>query len=97
MKKTRGSKYLGKTFNGWTVTYFGIATVQSARAKYPFHRGYYYLVERETSDKRFTKQVRLNAVYMAKFARGEFDIEKYADKYAHSRKAIRKTNYSFLK
>lgn len=95
-RKQRTSKYVGKTFSGWTVTHIGIATVQGAGAKYAYHRGYYYLVERRTSDGKFTKQVRLNANYMVKLARGEFDIEQFADKYAHSKRATRKTNYSFL-
>lgn len=98
MKKIR-SKYLHQTFNTvegtWTVVHIGIATVQGAKAKAPYHRGYYYLVERMTSDGKCDKQVRLNANYMVKLARGEFDIEAYADKHAHSKKSIRKTNYSF--
>lgn len=93
MKKT--SKHVGKIYAGWLVTHIGIATVQGSKAKYPYHRGYYYLLERVTSDKKCTKQVRLNSNYIAKLSRGEFDIEAYADKHAHSKKATNKTNYSF--
>lgn len=95
MARKRTSKYVGKTFNGWTITHIGIATVQGAKAKYAYHRGYYYLAERQTSDGKFTKQVRLNAVYMARLARGDFDIEAYADKNAHNTIATRKTQYTF--
>lgn len=95
-RKARTSKYVGNTYNGWKVTHMGIANVQGAGAKVPYHRAYYYLVERTTSDGKFTKQVRLNANYMCNLARGEFDIESYADKHAHSKKAISKTNYAFL-
>lgn len=93
--KKRTSKYVGKTYNGWTVVHIGVATVQGAKAKYAYHRGYYYLVERITSDQKCTKQVRLNANRMCALARGQFDIEAYADRNAHSKVATRKTNYSF--
>lgn len=94
-RKARTSKYVGKTFSGWTVTHIGIATVQGTGAKYAYHRGYYYLIERPTSDGKFTKQVRLNATYMARLANGTLDIEKIADKRAHKRKATQKTTYTF--
>lgn len=93
---TRTSKYVGKNFNGWDVVAIGVATVQPKKAKAPYHQGYYYLVERVTSDGKCVKQVRLNSTYMCQLARGTFDIEAYADKHAKSRKATAKTNYAFL-
>ncbi len=94
-RKPRTSKYVGNTYEGWTVTHIGVATVQGAGAKYAYHRGYYYLLERPTSDGKFVKQVRLNASYMAKLANGNLDIEKIADKRAHNKKATQKTTYTF--
>ena len=94
-RKARTSKFVGNVYSGWLVAHIGVATVQKAGAKRPGHCSYYYLLERETSDGKCTKQVRLNASYMRKLADSEFDIEKYADKNAHSKKATKKTNYSF--
>lgn len=95
-RKNRTSKYVGKTYEGWTVVHIGVATVQGAGAKWAYHRGYYYLLERPTSDGKFVKQVRLNANYMAQLARGQLNIEAIADKRAHNTKsATRKTTYTF--
>lgn len=94
-RKPRTSKFLGNTYSGWTVAHIGVATVQGAGAKSPYHRSYYYLVERVTSDGKCTKQVRLNASYMKRLAEGNFDIETYADKHAKTKRATAKTNYSF--
>ena len=94
-RKARTSKYVGNVFSGWTVTHIGVATVQGAGAKWAYHRGYYYLLERPTSDGKFIKQLRLNASYMAKLAKGQLDIEKIADKRAHNKKATQKTTYTF--
>lgn len=93
-RKTRTSKFVGNTYNGWTVKHMGVAHIQGA-GKYRYHRNYYYLIERITSDGVCTKQVRLDAKKMRDLARGNFDIEAYADKIVHSKKATRKTNYSF--
>lgn len=94
-RKPRTSKFVGNTYLGWTVVHMGVATVQGAGAKAPYHRGYYYLVERPTSDGKCVKQVRLNASYMKQLYLGTFDIEAYADKHAKNKKATNKTNYSF--
>jgi len=93
-RKQRTSKFVGNTYNGWTVKHMGVAHIQGA-GKYRYHRNYYYLVERITSDGVCTKQVRLDANKMRALARGKFDIEAYADKIVHSKNATRKTNYSF--
>ena len=95
VRKNRTSKYVNKTFSGWTVKAIGIARIQPKNAKYAYHQSYYYLLERTTSDGKCIKQIRLNANYMCNFAKGLFDIESYADKHAHSKVATRKTNYSF--
>lgn len=97
MKKT--SKYLNKTFdNNWTCTHCGIATVQAANAKWPFHRGYYYLLERTTSDNKCVKQIRVNATYMARIARGEMLAEDFENRMAKrkSKVATKKVNYAFV-
>lgn len=94
-RKPRTSKFVGNTYSGWTVVHIGVAHVQGAGAKWAYHRNYYYLVERVTSDGKCTKQVRLNANYMKALAEGTFDIEAYADKHAKTKRAIAKTNYSF--
>lgn len=94
-RKPRTSKFVGNTYSGWTVVHIGVANVQGAGAKWAYHRNYYYLVERVTSDGKCTKQVRLDAKKMRELAKGNFDIEAYADKITHSKKATRKTNYSF--
>ena len=89
------SKYVGKEFAGWLITHIGIAAVQSARNKYAYHRSYYYLAERATSDGKCTKQIRLNARQMQMLATGKFDVEAFADKHVHTRKATVRTNYAF--
>lgn len=93
-RKQRVSKYVGNTYNGWKVVHIGIARVHGA-GEYKGHRNYYYLVERITSDGKFTKQVRLDADKMRGLANGTFDIEAFADRHAHTKSATRKTNYSF--
>lgn len=93
-RKQRVSKFVGHTFNGWNVVHMGVAHIQGA-GKYRYHRNYYYLVERETSDGKCVKQVRLDANKMRALAAGTFNIEKFADKHAHSTRATLKTNYSF--
>lgn len=94
----RTSKYLGKVFdNGWKCTHVGIATVQGKNAKGAYHRGYYYLLERTTSDGKCEKQIRVNAAYMAKIGRGELLAEEVENRIAkrHSKLATKKVNYSF--
>jgi len=95
--KMRKSKYVGNTYSGWTVTHIGIASVQSKKAKWAFHRNYYYLVERVTSDGKCEKQIRLNGNQMVQLARGTFDIEAYALKLKAKKthKATNRVNYSF--
>lgn len=95
-RKPKTSKYVGNTYLGWTVVHMGIARVQSGGTKWAYHRNYYYLVERVTSDGKCVKQVRLDANKMCALARGTFDIEAFADKKAHSKRATGKTNYAFI-
>lgn len=94
--KTIRSKYLGVTFdNGWTCTHVGIATVQDSSAKYPYHRGYYYIFERPTSDGKATKMIRLNSAYAAKVWSGRMQVETYSKRYGakHSEKFTQKVTY----
>ena len=100
---TRTSKYLGKIYEGWTVTHIGVASVVAKRHKgkglnnRPGHQSYYYLLERTTSDGACVKQVRLNARQMCDTARGLFSVEAYSDMLndKKSKRATSKTNYSF--
>lgn len=94
-RKQRTSKYVGNTYLGWTVVHMGIAGIHGA-GKYRGHRNYYYLVERITSDGKCIKQIRLDAKKMKALANGTFDIEAFADKKAHSKRATGKTNYAFI-
>lgn len=91
----RTSKYVGKEFKGWKISHIGIASVQGAHNKYAYHRNYYYLAERETSDGKCLKQIRLNAKQMQMLAAGTFDVEAFADGHVHSQKATARTNYAF--
>lgn len=99
----RTSKYLGKVYEGWTVTHIGVASVVAKRHKgkgansRPGHQSYYYLLERPTSDGACVKQVRLNSTQMCNVARGTFSVEAYSDKLNEkkTKHATSKTNYSF--
>jgi hypothetical protein len=100
----RTSKYLGQTYEGWTVTHIGVATVVAKRHKgkglnkRPGHQSYYYLLERKTSDGKCDKQIRLNASQMCRVARGTFSVELYSDylQDKKSKKATKKVNYQFI-
>lgn len=82
MKKT---KYLNQQFGNWTCTHVGIARVQGKKtknktvSKQPGRQTYYYVFERETSDGRAEKLVRLSAAQAAKVYRGEVTVEEIAD------------------
>ena len=101
----RTSKYVGQTFEGWTGTHIGVASVVAKRHKgkgqnkRPGHCSYYYLLERRTSDGKCDKQVRLNSTQMCNVARGLFSVEAYSDflQDKQSTKATKKVNYQFLK
>lgn len=82
MKK---SKYLNKTFNGWTCTHVGVARTQPVflkgsreKSTRPYHQTYYYIFERATSDGKAEKLVRLNAAEAAQVYRGERSVEEIA-------------------
>ena len=82
MKKT---KYLNQTFGDWVCTHVGIARVQGKKtrnktvSKQPGRQTYYYIFERQTSDGKAEKLVRLSAAQAAKVYRGELSVETVAD------------------
>ena len=82
----RTSKYLNKTFdNGWVCTHVGIARVQNKKtrqhtvSRQPGRQTYYYIFERETSDGKADKLIRLSAQQAAKVYRGELKVEDVAE------------------
>lgn len=93
-KNTRLGKYLGKEFDGWKVTYRGIAYIQSAKSIRAYHKNYYYLLE--TTDTYCIKQVRLNSTNMCQVARGELDINHFATTRGIN-KATNRLTYAYIK
>lgn len=84
MKRT--SKYLNKQFGNWTCTHVGVAVKTAVfkgntriRNAYPHHQTYYYIFERETSDGKAEKLVRLNERQAAAVYRGETTVEAIAE------------------
>ena len=103
MKRT--SKYINKTFGNWTCTHVGVR-VKTAVFKgntriknaYPHHQTYYYIFERETSDGKAEKLIRLNEREAAAVYRGETTVEAIADA-RQARKAAEftsKVSYHFI-
>lgn len=77
----RTSKYLNKEFdNGWKCIHVGIANIQGKKAKYAGHRGYYYILERRTSDNKTDKMIRLNCNEAAQVYQGKVLVEQILDK-----------------
>ena len=83
MKRT--SKYLNKQFGNWTCTHVGVAVKTAVfkgntriRNAYPHHQTYYYIFERETSDGKAEKLIRLNERQAAAVYRGETTVEAIA-------------------
>ena len=82
----RKSKYINKQFdNGWTCTHVGVARTQSVFYKgtrtpclRPYHQSYYYIFERETSDAKAEKLIRLNHREAAAVYRGDITVEEIA-------------------
>lgn len=93
------SKYLNKSFGTWVCTYVGIAYVQRKRAKYAEHRTYYYIFERQTSDKKANKLIRLEAYEAAKVYNQKTTVESFAIKRAkrNQKTFTQKISYSFFK
>lgn len=85
MKK---SKFLGKTFQGWTVTKMYLAANYGHSTR---HNAYRYMLERVTSDNVCMKKIAVCGTTMTKISRSLVDIEKLAD-----RKGNTKTNYEFI-
>lgn len=98
--KTKGvnsHKYFGLVSGAWKCTHVGIARVQGARAKSAYHRSYYYIFERETSDKAAMKMVRLNAAQALQVRRGLTTVEAISKKKLAKKSNTfeQKVSYSF--
>lgn len=99
----KNSKYLNKTFGAWTCTHVGIARIQPK-----FYEGtktvspsagtmtYYYVFERQTSDAKADKLVRLNAAEAAKVYRSEVTVEEIAEARKSNQNFTRKVSYHFF-
>lgn len=71
MRKT--SKYLNKQFGQWTCTHVGIAATSKK-----YNSNYYYIFERETSDGKAQKIIRLSSTEAAKVYNGFTTVEDIA-------------------
>lgn len=85
MKK---SKYVGKCYQGWTVTKIYLAANYSHGTK---HNAYRYTLERVTHDDKCMKKITVCGSTMCKIRRGKVNIEQLA-----KRKGNTKTNYEFI-
>ena len=85
MKK---SKFVGQTYQNWTVTKIYLAANYSHGTK---HNAYRYMLERITSDKKCFKKIAVSGNTMTRISRGLVNIEKLA-----SRKGHEHTNYEFV-
>ena len=82
----RNSKYTNFESGNWTCTHVGVARVQGKflkgtkkKSSRPYHKTYYYIFERITSDNKAEKLVRLSAQEAAKVYRGETTVEEIAE------------------
>lgn len=104
----RKSKYVGMKSGNWECTYYGIARVQPAyhvkkangkrvRSVSVGHQQYYYIFERETSDAKAIKMIRLNASQAKNVLNGKYTVEELADKKKAKRSSefTDKVSYSF--
>lgn len=100
----RKSKYDNFKSGKWTCTHVGVAYVQPQNLKgskekslRPHHQTYYYIFERETSDGKAEKLVRLNKSEAAAVYRGEITVEEIAEaRQAHKEKKFtKKVSYHF--
>lgn len=93
MRKSRPSKFVGKTFdNNWKCTGINIA-----HATLTHKNGgptYWYAFERMTSDGKFDKWIRVEAHMATKIYKGLVSVESLADEAADG---IHKVNYNFKK
>lgn len=85
MKK---SKFIGQTYQNWTVTKVYLAANYSGGTK---HNAYRYMLERVTSDGKCYKKITVSGGTMAKINKGLIDVEALA-----VRKGRKKTNYQFI-
>lgn len=85
MKK---SKFVGQTYQNWTVTKIYLAANYSHGTK---HNAYRYMLERLTSDNKCFKKIAVSGNTMTKISRGLIDIEELA-----ARKGCMHTNYEFV-
>ena len=84
----RSSKFVGKTYQNWTVTKIYLAANYAGGTR---HNAYRYMLERVTSDRKCFKKITVSGPTMTKISRGLVDIERLAN-----RKGRRKTNYQFI-
>lgn len=84
----RKSKYVGQTYQNWTVTKIYLAANYSHGTR---HNAYRYMLERITSDKKCFKKIAVSGGTMTKIRKGLVNIERLAE-----RKGIEHTNYEFV-
>ena len=85
MKK---SKFVGQTYQNWTVTKIYLAANYSHGTR---HNAYRYMLERITSDNKCFKKIAVSGNTMTRISRGLVDIEKFAASKGHEH-----TNYEFV-
>ena len=85
MKK---SKFVGQTYQNWTVTKIYLAANYSHGTR---HNAYRYMLERITSDNKCFKKIAVSGNTMTRISRGLVDIEILA-----ARKGHEHTNYEFV-
>lgn len=104
----RKSKFLGMRSGNWQCSHVGVDRVQPAycikkvdgkrvRSKSAGHQRYYYIFERETSDAKALKMIRLNANQVTNVLRGKYTVEELAEKKKarRSKEFTDKVSYSF--
>ena len=84
----RKSKFVGQTYQNWTVTKIYLAANYSHGTR---HNAYRYMLERITSDNKCFKKIAVSGNTMTRISRGLVDIEKLA-----ARKGHEHTNYEFV-
>ena len=77
MKK---SKFVGQTYQNWTVTKIYLAANYSHGTR---HNAYRYMLERITSDNKCFKKIAVSGNTMTRISRGLVDIEKLAASKGH--------------
>lgn len=101
----RKSKYENFKSGNWTCTHVGVARTQPKFykgtrkvSKRPHHQQYYYIFERETSDNKAEKLVRLNCNEAAAVYRGDITVEEIAKarQARREKKFTQKVSYHFF-